>query len=344
MRKILLLSLIFFSGLIISLGCKAEDEEVRAVRIDFPLEPITEEVSKNSVDVLFTYDPSQLENNVQISKTWLELQELNHQMNTEKYQKSLEGKEVIVPISVDNKELLENTKSLTEEELEKFLSKKTEYLNKLAKTFKVFYLPAKKINKILNNLNQQFYRNAKVVANSNEIVRNLALGGSLGLGLNDWLVKQARKIPLLQNLPERSGFYFLFNLGISVIKRIENGKVTYRLEPVIEFRRATRIFSPFIFGAFGFTYTRTWENQKKGQSVQSADYYKISIVNILSGLSQFGFSFAAAAVFPPGGGSIAGMEGVSYRVKLTPALLKAMMDMAQNFLKSHAKACTRALR
>lgn len=234
--------------------------------------------------------------------------------------------EVRIPIGSEDEQLLKNALDLSPTSLDTFVRKKTVFIEKTAKGLQALKLSKKMINKTLRLMNSAFYRNAAVFAEANTKVTNVQLGVALGAGLPDWLMRAIRKSPYLKDVPERLGFYFMLSSGFSVVNTTVNGKRKLSIEPVIDVRRATRIFGPFAFGAAGFTGSYTWENRENEKSaIQKIGFLRFSSLNVLSSSNHFGFSASAAFAFPPGGGAVAGMEGDIYRFRLTPSNFSQMI-------------------
>ncbi|MGZ6448329.1 MAG: hypothetical protein ACXWRA_09870 [Pseudobdellovibrionaceae bacterium] len=314
----------------------------QAVRIDGIDNSVLEGQAESAPqdDVTFTYDPNDLGDAPLMNVSFARLQELSQEMQSESYKESLETK-VVVPLSTAEQEELDGLKVLKPEEIPLFLSKKNRFLEKVAKFFTVLHLKPASINKMLSLMNKQFYKNAGVIASANSRVLSIQLGVAGGVGLADWLMARLKKSPYLKDLPDSTGFYFMLSTGISIVRTVKNGKTRLSLEPIVEFRRATRIFSPFIFGAAGLTGSNTWENRRESTSLQKVNFFRISSLNGLSGVQQFGFAASAALAFPPGGGAVAGMEGEVYRLRLTHEILLQMMQMMRNFIfKSKIETCS----
>ncbi|MEK7356099.1 MAG: hypothetical protein AAB250_06595 [Bdellovibrionota bacterium] len=232
---------------------------------------------------------------------------------------------VVVPVAIADAELLQNALVLSPRELEIFLKKKTVFLRKTGNVFRAIKFPVGTVNKILQLMNKAFFKNAAVVSEANTKVLSLQLGAAIGAGLPDWLMKAFRRSPILADIPERAGFYIMLSAGFSIVTKTKNGRLKIGIEPVIDFRRATRIFSPFVFGAAGFTGSFTMENREREKSaIQKIGFYRISSLNVFSSANHFGFSGSVAAAFPPGGGAAAGMEGEVYRFRVTPSNFKQL--------------------
>lgn len=272
-------------------------------------------------ELVLDYDPSKLdpqESGLPERADTRLLREEAAKMKTPAYAEELKAR-IIVPVAVSDDELLKNGLELSPKELDTFLKKKSVFLQKTARALGAIRIRPASINKLLDIMNKAFFRNAGVVASANTHVTNVQLGVALGAGLPDWLMKTLKRSPLLKDLPERVGFYFMLSTGFSIVATTKNGKLRFGIEPVIDVRRATRIFSPFAFGAAGFTGSFTWENRERDRSpVQKIGFYRVSSLNVFSSASHFGFSGSVAAAFPPGGGAIAGMEGEVYRFRVTP--------------------------
>ena len=288
-----------------------------------------------SDELTFKYDPSALQDAVKIDIEYSKLQNLSREMSSEVYQRQLQEK-VIIPIASASAEKLELAEKLSPEELKSFLSKKTKFLESVAKTFTFIKFQPKAVNKIIFLLNDHFFKNAGVIANANTRVLNLQIGIGGGLGLADWMMSQLKKSPYFRDLPNTTGFYFMLGTGISFGKTVENGKTRFFIEPIIEFRRSTKIFSPFLFGAAGFIGNFTWENRSKASLVQEAAFYKVSSATVINGGQHFGFSGAAAMALPPGGGAVAGIEGKVYRLRLTVDIFPKVFRLLQEFALVHS--------
>lgn len=313
--------------------------EVEALRID----GIDQGTLPND-GVSITYDPSEVADAPAVESRLEELKKLSQQMSTEEYKKDLENK-VVVPLSVESSEDLLALEKLQPTEVQTFLARKTSFLEKRAKFFKMLHLKVPVINKIVHAINKQFFKNAGVIANANSRVLSLQLGASGGVGFSDWIMAQLRKSPYFANLPERTGFYFLISTGVSIVRTEVDGKNRISIEPVIEFRRSTKILMPFVYGSAGAYGTWTLENRHETPTMQTANFYKVSSLSVVSGLQQYGFSASAAMVFPPGGGLVAGMEGVVYRIRITRKVIPDLMNLIKSsFFRSAGLRCEQAFR
>ncbi|WP_413289692.1 hypothetical protein [Bdellovibrio sp. HCB337] len=343
-KPFFILSLILSSSLLWGFSTAKAVEEIKdfdAVRIDGIDNTVLEPKSPDAPQehVTFTYDPSALADAPPVQTTLEELQKISQEMQGDAYKAKLKS-EVVIPVSTDSPENLAALTVLKPEEVNTFISKKNHFLAKIAKILTTLRLKATSVNKMVHLMNEQFFKNAGVIANANARVLSIQIGVAGGVGLADWLMVRLKKSPYLRNLPDTAGFYFLFSTGFSIVKTTHNGKTRLSIEPIVEFRRATRIFSPFLFGAAGLTASYNWENRAESTSIQKATFYRISSLNAVSGVQQFGFSGAAAVAFPPGGGAAAGMEGEIYRVRITREMLPKLVDMMKGFLgKSKVRSC-----
>ena len=308
--------------------------DVDAIRVDGIQATDLQEAPSSmasEAELVLTYDPSLLQEASKVEIDYDSLIKLSDTMVTPGYQALLENK-IQIPVSTASSKGLQRVKNLTPEELTIFLSKKTMFLEKVAKTLNFLRLKPKTINKMINVMNDSFFQNAAVIANSNRHIYTIQLGVSGGVGFSDWIMAQLKKSPYFKNLPERSGFYFLAGGGLSlVVTKTPEGKSKISIEPVLEFRRSTRIFSPFVFGAAGLQAGYFWENGSQRKTLQTASFYKFSMVNVINGGETFGFNAAAAAVFPPGGGAISGIEGKIYRLRLTPEIFGNLWKNIRQF-------------
>jgi hypothetical protein len=324
-KSILILAL----GLMTSLVARAQEipTEFDAVRIS-PVEATSDANLEEGLTV--TYDPAELKDAPKVEMGMDALEALAAEMATDEYKKTLEEK-IVIPVSTASKEDLAYAKRLSPDELTDFLSKKTKFLNGVVKTLSFIHLKAKSINKMVFMMNDRFFKKSGVIAHANSRVYTLQLAVGGGVGFSDWIMGQLKRSPYFKDLPERSGFYFMAGTGFSVGRTFKDGKSSFFIEPIVEFRRATKIFSPFVFGAAGLIGGATWEHRATNEAVQSADFYKVSSLTIIDGVDSFGFSGAAAFAFPPGGGAVAGMEGKVTRVRLTPALISSAWSRLMQF-------------
>jgi hypothetical protein len=292
-------------------------------------------------DFSIVYDPKQVADAPPANVTLKDLEKMSEEMKSAEYQARLE-REIVIPDSTDEAEQLKSLSELDEATTKSFIGKKNRWLEKVAKSFSFLRTKPKRVNGIVNWLNRLFFRNSLAVASANANVTTISFGVGGGIGLNDWLIKQIRKIPVLSNLPERAGFYLAFSTGISFVRTHENGKSKFSFEPILEFRRATRIFSPFAFGAIGFTGNQTWEYRSGSDAILKAKFIRASSLNVLTADRAFGFSGAAALPFPPGGGAIAGMEGDYYRIRPTPKSIVEIVDLVRGYVRAtlHRNRCS----
>ncbi|HEY1078926.1 MAG TPA: hypothetical protein VGE46_02480 [Bdellovibrio sp.] len=312
-----------------------------AVRIA-PIES-TDPMPQSLDELSFKYDPSQLSDAPKIDIDFSTLQKLSQEMNSQDYQNQLAEK-VVIPLASASAEKTAMTSGLTSEELVSFVSKKTKFLQSVAKTFAFIKLKPKAINKIVFLLNDNFFKNAGVIANANTRVLNIQLGVAGGLGFSDWLMAQIKKSPFFKDLPNTAGFYFMAGAGLSFGKTVKDGKTKFFIEPIIEFRHHTRIFSPFLFAAGGLSGSYTWENRSSAEALQTATFYKVSSVSTINGGQNFGFTAAAAMVFPPGGGALAGIEGKVYRLRITPDIFPQLLRIIKGLvIRNKAAQCSAIL-
>ena len=316
-------------------------EEIKAMTVA----PIDEKVLASQPEQLgFVYNSEMVKDAPAVSVTMEDLQRQALEMSTPEYQQSLNDK-VVIPVSIAAADKLEQVKTFDAKKLSFFITRKQAYLEKVVKLFSYFRARPEKVNKILGFLNTRFFENAPLVADANAIVLNFGLGGSIGIGFSDWFMDQFRKVPFLKNLPERSGFYFAVSLGFSIVRTNRDGVVKLSIEPVLDLRRATRIFSPYAFTAGGFMLSQTLENRSLNEPlVQKADFYKISSGTIFSSATQIGVSEGIAIPFPPGGGAIAGLEGKFVRYRLNSDVLKIFFQYVKQTLQPNSvgRTCRQA--
>lgn len=325
-------SCIVLVSLMLSVSAWAQEERVPSDFDAVLISPIESEKGINPNDLTITYDPAELRDAPNVDLKYADLIRLSDEMTTPDFQKQMTEK-VIIPVSSSLKDKVALAENLTPEELVTFVSKKTKFLSGIAKTLSFIHLKPSAINKVIFTINDQFFfKNAGVVANANTRVTNLQFGIGGGIGLADWMMKQLKKSSYFKDLPDRTGFYFMAGAGVSIGRRVQaDGSSRFFIEPIVEFRRSTRIFSPFVFGAMGFTGSHTWENRTGQDAIQTATFYKVSTANVMSGTQMAGVAAAAAMVFPPGGGAVAGIEGEVYRVRLTHEIFTTVWSKLRDF-------------
>lgn len=282
-------------------------------------------------DVIFTYDPKALSEAPAIDVSIEDLRELSRQMQTDAYQKELQEK-VVIPVSIEDDAAVKALEKLKPEDVKVFVSKKNLFLKKTGDFFKVLRMKTSAINKMIGLMNQQFFKNAGVIANANAQVISVQLGMSAGIGLSDWLMTQLRKSPYLADLPERTGFYFMLSTGLSIVRTNKDGKNKISIEPVLDFRRSKRIFTPFIYASGGLITSVTLENRTQPPILQKASFYKISSLTMISGVQQAGVSTSFVVAVPPMGGLVSGIEGEIYRLRLTPQAFTQVVDVVKSFI------------
>ncbi|WP_413291240.1 hypothetical protein [Bdellovibrio sp. HCB337] len=313
--------------------------EFQALRIDGIEDTVLDHVTGSQEEVRFTYDPQALADAPPVETSIEKLQALSQEMRSENYQTNLAEK-VVIPVSTEDAENLEALKSLKPEEVNTFIAKKSYFLQKVAGLFQTLRVKASAVNKMLNLMNKQFFKNAGVIAKANARVISIQLGVSAGVGFSDWLMTQLRKSPYLADLPSHTGFYFMLSTGISIVRTQKDGKTKISIEPIVDFRRSTRIFTPFVSGSAGLITTYTLENRAEVTTLQKANFYKISSLTTISGLQQAGVSGSFVVAVPPMGGIASGIEGEIYRLRLTPKALSQMVESVRGFIsKTIGKKC-----
>ena len=336
LRKSLLLLMLPILLLAVSVNSSAQElsgeESVKGIFIPF-LDPIVatpptipHDPNDETLDIV--YSPGDLGNAEPIELTYKDLEHESQQMKAVDINKLTE---VFIPLSVADTDLLNTLQSHDQREITTFMSKKQKFLGKISKLFLTFHAPIRTVNSLVQKLNEQFFRNSGVVIDANARVTSINFGIGGGIGLSDWLMKYMKKVPCFSQLPDKAGFYYALSLGLSFVKTTENGKTKLRIEPIVEYRNASRIFSPFLFGAIGFTMSHSWENRHNASWKQKASFFRLSSLNILSGEDLFGMSAAAAAVFPPGGGAAAGMEGTISRYRINADMLRVFFRNIHQF-------------
>lgn len=309
-----------------------EDAEFRAVLVTNPaqMDDTAPAVISDTIEIV--YDPETLKDSQPSNLTFKDLQSLNQTMQSADYQQRLE-REIIIPESTEDQSALQVSQDLSPEELQTFLGKKKTWLTRLAKTYQWFHFKPAKINNRLALLNRVFFSNAPAVAGSNTTSTAITLGAAGGIGLNDWLLKPIRKIPGLEKLPERAGFYFCLSTGFSFVRYSQNGVVKYRIEPIIEFRYAKKILLPFAFVAGGLMISPTMENRKEASSAPLRfDFAKASVLTYLHNERSFGGSLSIAPTL--GYGLAASFTGEVVRIPLTPAGFIELSKIIKNYLGS----------
>lgn len=304
-------------------------EEIKAASI-IPIHEDT--LAQDHEGLSVTYNPAELNENIE-DLTREDILSNAIFMKSEEYPTAL-TQNVIIPLATSQDELMSNINNFNDEELKVFISKKNQFLKKISKTFIFFRLKPASVNKIVSLINDQFYANAQAVANANAKVFTLQWKIAGGFGLSDWILSKLKTNSYLKHLPNTSGFYFVLSTGISVVVTKKDGKSKISLEPVVEFHRMIKVFSPFIIASTGLMGSYTAEKRSPNDpALQVAQFYSMPAgVNIISNLNQFGMFGSAALSVLPGGGAAAAFEGKMYRLRIKLSSAAELIASTKEFL------------
>jgi hypothetical protein len=243
----------------------------------------------------------------------------------------------VIPMSSEDKEALTKLNDLSAAEIKNFLSRKTKYIEKIAKTLALFSMQPQAINKVITLLNNQLFKNAKLVARANATAATIGIGISGGIGFSDWLATQLRKAPMLKNLPKSSGFYFQLSVGLCVMQTQKFGKTKLAFQPVFEFRRAEKILAAFVGIGVGGGFSLSIEAPNP-DDVQTARFFKFSSYNVTS--SDTTLSIGLGTGIGLGLTKFAVMEGKATAFRADREGLKLLMNYLGNSFFSRANKCS----
>ncbi len=193
------------------------------------------------------YDPNELVDAPVVHATIEQLRVLARNSSAYKSGESVDQ----VPLSTPDEALLENLKDFSPVELSRFLSRKQLWLARIQKSLQLVRLPEKVVARTITAINEAMFANAKLIMQANVHATVVGFGVSGGVGFSDWLSQHLRRVPYLKMLPERTGFWYALSVGIAISQVHENGWHRIRIEPVIDFRKATKIIAPFASAGAG---------------------------------------------------------------------------------------------
>ncbi|OQW48199.1 MAG: hypothetical protein A4S09_13905 [Proteobacteria bacterium SG_bin7] len=322
----------------------AEDRAVVIVPVQENQEntPLIDDLEKVELRI----NPELVKEDLTSQLTITDIKNDSERMNSEEYLKSLENK-VIVPLGNYSTHRLDALGDFSSEDLNKFIGKKQKILNGLNRLLLFFrVLKPAKINKVLGETNDFLYDNANVLARSNAHTRNLSYGFSMGFGLNDWVLSKVKKIPGLEGLPKNSGFYLYTSFGLTVgFRKDEEGRRRFIVEPTIEYRHATEIYSPFAILALGPVYSPRIEYRgEESPLIEDFSFIKTSILTFTESknLASISVPFGVPPVgmtFIPGGGAAAGMKGSGTTFVLNRSLLPKAWSIVTDYLFKAKNGC-----
>ncbi len=213
---------------------------------------------------------------------------------------------VVIPAGPTTQEQLNNLSSLQDHELMDFLRKKQSFLDRFAKVLKTFRLKPKTINRVLKEVNDQFFDSSQLISRSNTIGSTVMFSLSGGLALPRKIVEKLKDRPIGRFIPQSGGFYYLLGLGAGVtrVTHPESKQSRWYLELFMDTESLKNTLSGLVeFSAAG-TYGVVYEYRPESFWTQKMETTYGGLAGLFKkGPNQFGWAASTGLSAPPGIGA-----------------------------------------
>jgi hypothetical protein len=322
----------------VALIARLEDSDQGALPTDqkHSESPSADQSDETIEQLDFVYSPppasqSASQNDEVANLTLQDLIDASHLMQAESYQARLR-ENLVVPVSSARPDIFAEFQKLSENEQKIFLSKKTRYLERIAKVLTVLRIPVKVGNTILQNLNDRLFERAVLVSRLNTQSVAMNVGFNIGISVPRWVLKQLRKMPMLSRLPEKAGFYMAFSVGVALVQTTVDGVQKVRIEPFTEFTRAEKIFGPLLTVGTGVSLSASF-SAPNGAEVIRKKMIRFRGTAFESGETTVAQSHRLIGIsFPPMGNSYAAIEGEMIKVRANARGFALLRDQLVNHL------------
>lgn len=191
---------------------------------------------------------------------------------------------------------------LSDEEIAKFLAKKSAFLGKFAKVLSFFKLKPGKINKALNELNNRFYESSHVVSRSNVKGGTMMVSIGGGLALPQKVMEALRGRSIGKFIPESGGFFYMLGLGAGVSRQVgPDGKSKMVFEIFMDVERLKKTLTGVAELSAAGTYGLVFEKRDGAfASQKNTTMYGGATGVFRQGSNQFGWAASTGMSMPPG--------------------------------------------
>lgn len=251
----------------------------------------------NEQELKITYNPKDFEG---ISDKSGNKQQLLKSLRDE-MKLSTDNSIVKIPQAPVTNEQMQNIELLNESELQLFLGKKQKFLERVSKVMGFFHLKPKMVNKVLNEINNQFYNSSRVIATSNSIGGTLMFSLSGGLALPKKIVEKLENRSLGKFIPKSGGFAYLLGIGVGVARHIQkNGHPNWILDVFIDVERLKSSVTGFALASLAGTFGIAYELREGSLKSESIDTTYAGVAGIFKqSENQFGWATTGGVSFPP---------------------------------------------
>lgn len=209
---------------------------------------------------------------------------------------------IYFPRAPTNLDELEIFKALSFQEMKTFLRKKETFLRRFGKTLSFFKLKNSWISKALAEVNSQFYRSSKLIANSNTAGGTLMFSAGAGLALPTKIVPYLKTKPIGRFIPESGGFYYMLGLGAGVVRVVDpkTKKSNLYLELFLDTEKLTKTLTGLVEATAAGTMGVVYEHRESDFWSQKVDVNYGGLAGLfLRGDTHFGWAASLGVSAPP---------------------------------------------